>query len=50
MQVHSQGRIFEIDRYRTMTDKDLSDIHAIFRRVRIPISMDMTLEEYKALF
>ncbi len=50
MKVHSQGGMFEIDRYRIMTDKDLADIDAVFRRVRIPVSLDMTLDEYKALF
>ncbi len=50
MKVHSQGGMFEIDRHRSMTDKDLADIEAVFRRVRVPINLDMTLEEYKALF
>ncbi len=49
MKVHSQGGVFVIDRHRDLTEEELVGIDAVFRRVRVPVTLDMNLQEFKAL-
>ncbi len=49
MEVHSQGRIFEQDQYRDLTPQELVGIDSVYRRVHVPVSLDMHLDEFRAM-